>query len=176
MRRPPQGFLLLTALYVFTACSLLVAVSLTRSLTDLGAANLSAASHQAFYLAEAGMDDELSRQSKTFTQAEIAELLNAAPRTSVLPTGSYTVDYVDDGDPNNDVVVLISTGTSPIGSGTASKTLRVTFQLPTSGLGVFEYAIAGSKLNIQASTVVGDRGAPVPLYITGSNAGGGSES
>jgi hypothetical protein len=171
-----RGIVLLMSLLTMTIAATFIMYGLTRSMTELQAAQRVAARQQAFHLAEAGLVDELFRRQGSWAVQQIQDTLIApAAQTYSMPGGtSYTVDYVDYNADNNltdRIVRLVSTGTVPFNSGMAIQTLTATIQLFVTQPTGFEYAVAGAGANMDGGATIGTIADQVALYIDAENPG-----
>ena len=161
MRASRQGFLLISILFFLTGVLSLITVGFTRSMVTLTDAQRTAARQQAFTLAEAGMDDELTA-SHTADQ-----LPQRTSRTVNLPGSSYTLSYTPSGAA---LVTVSSQGQVAMpGGGLMNRTVRVLLELPSGApRKAFDYTVATDTIRLSGSATMGD-GAPdgsgrVPLY------------
>ena len=86
MRKQQKGFILLTALVVLAGLTTLTSVMMTRSITELSAANRFVEEQQAFHLAEAGVDDTLtalSNNNALLSAIELLKQLNREPHRAM---------------------------------------------------------------------------------------------
>ena len=174
MRTDQRGFFFLIALFTMAGLLTLTTVGMGRSMTDLVVANRFVEKHQAFHLAEAGLDAAITDPAllnKGFTTQAVELLLcNGVLLTPDPPDDGHgytlTVSDNDDADdrPCKDtdhVVVLKVTGRSR----TTEQTIQVTLELK--GPGPFYYAVAGETINLDGYAEIGGPGDRVPIYVEG---------
>lgn len=178
-----QGFFLLTSLLVTAGMSMVAVVTLTRALTEQAAISRMAATHQAFFLAEAAMDRAIADpRLQGLTQAGIDSLLTV---DSLLfdhvpfGAGTYTVTVQDntepDGNPNVDTdqrIVLVIQGETT-GRIDSTHTIQAMIQVSTGQPSPFDYAVSTGSIQLSGNAQLGDMATPASLYVHGSfNAAG----
>lgn len=148
-----QGFLLLSTLLLATGLLGAMAVGLTRSLAETNATMQSVVIERAFQLAEAGLDDALV-------------MLAANPSRTACPTApGFTCTIVDQGDGTK---LVTAVGTAPNGSAAStSRTVRARVRTMVSN-GVFDYAVAGTMLNMDGNARIGDPFNRATVYLSAS--------
>ena len=164
-REARKGFLLIVGMFVLIPLSTLAGAGLNLAVTNLAAAHRTLAEQQAFYLAESGLEEELVLRQVIFTHQQITDLVNTPLRQVALPGGTYAVHYEENGNPNDDIVVLVAQGTATLNGGTVTKTLRATLRLPLGDNGVFDYVVVAKKFNLQGGAVIGEPLVRAPIYI-----------
>ncbi len=177
MRRNERGFFLLCAYEILVGAMLMVAIDLTRTVTETRASQQSLVLHQADHLAEAGLDAALAGPLQgPFNQGQIDALIGtqlfSPPQT--LPGGTYSVSVQQDAANQADALVkLVATGTS----GGRSRTLNIVVELPTVAPGPFNYVVAATTINISGnSALMGSSANRVPIYINGTTVGSGGKT
>lgn len=180
-----KGLLFLFTLFALTGVLTLTMVGLTRSATDLMGANRLVATHQAFSLAEAGLDRALTDATllnRDFPTLEDVNSLLRGPNTVcdntagsddglLLATAQYTLRIVDNADadvtPCADTdrqVVLLATGRSGTTQQVVSATLQLAASAPASNP-AFKYSIAAHTINMNGQAQIGSLAERSMIYV-----------
>lgn len=143
-----------------------IVTTFARVSSQLSAVSRQSEVNRAFQMAEAGLDDRLTALNGV-TADQIPGLIAQTPSTIPLGDGlsSFTYQYLDDGDPTIDGVILRVTGTFR----NTTQQLEGGVRLGGSAMNpIFNYAAAGRTINMDGNAIIGDAfNAQAKLYTSG---------
>ncbi len=172
-----HGFILLATMAFLAGVLTLTSVGMTRSMIELLAAQRAVDVMQAFHLAEGSLDDAL-KQLKTLTPAQINGLLSHTQTlTCELPGCGLSVsDNVAGSTQDTDGLIVVTAEGKSVGVTKVTQRILATVQVGNPGGQAFNYAVAGSTINLDGQARIGTAFDTVKdaakLYMEDSPTGG----